>query len=819
MQKTALSAFVFMCGLAGLQSARAGDINLKLVDKDGKPIAGVTCSQNGGPSATSDAAGSLLLSGVTGIVAPKGTPMAAPSLSRIPLAPGQRAKVEIIDFRGRSVLSREIGAGQAVDFSSREQGLFLVKVSAQGFSARGRIANMGGGIHFEGVPREGSAYAAKTAAAPGPVSITCSKTGFNTQVYRLIDGDKATIDFSKLNLVPLYDASTAMEPATVLETDSALITRFADRGRDRHGREDEFHIYDHFLGHYWVHRTAQIEIIDKVAKGGKEVIGNVITEWPLGSTNFRAFYRGIGTVAEYYANNLMTAVPGKPNTYTTKWTMYPKKEKEGISAQPLNRPLQIGDRMEMEVSQFLANPPEGRANYYGTVYLYVIGKGMAPWEPRGIFKNNATELEDSYPLPMTTWIGGATTLPQQTSNEPLYHFIQMAYNLAPINGQHFVLGRRVDHTSFLDGSHDEPDNETFKEMSGLAGPNYVNVSCNACHANNGRALAPTPGVALTQFVVKVGDGNGNPHPQIGSVLQPKSSGGASEGSVSIASWSEANGLRKPNYAFTGTVPAQFSARVSPQLVGMGLLEAIRESDVQALADPDDANKDGISGRMRIVTDYKDGLPHLGRFGWKAGKQSVAHQIAGAFNTDMGVMTSIYPTPDCGTAQSNCGNAGGKEIPDEQFQHLVDYISLLGIRAQRDYNDASVQAGQKTFGEIGCTACHTPGFTTSAYHPHAELRSQLIHPYTDLLLHDMGPGLADNLPEGDATGAEWRTTPLWSIGLSAGVAGGEGYLHDGRARTIGEAVLWHGGEGQAAADRFKALSQGDQDAVVKFLKSL
>jgi CxxC motif-containing protein (DUF1111 family) len=252
---------------------------------------------------------------------------------------------------------------------------------------------------------------------------------------------------------------------------------------------------------------------------------------------------------------------------------------------------------------------------------------------------------------------------------------------------------------------------------------------------------------------------------------------------------------------------------------MGLLEAIPESAIQALADPDDADKDGISGRMNIVHDYKTGEPHLGRFGWKAGKQSVAHQIAGAFNTDMGVMTSIYPTPDCGTEQAGCGNAGGKEVADEDFQHLVDYISLLGIRAQRNYGDADVIAGQKAFGDLGCAACHAPTFKTSAYHPKAELRNQTIHPYTDLLLHDMGPGLADNLPEGDAAGAEWRTPPLWGIGLTAGVSGGEGYLHDGRARTLQEAILWHGGEGQGAADRFRALPQGQQDAVIKFLKSL
>ena len=213
------------------------------------------------------------------------------------------------------------------------------------------------------------------------------------------------------------------------------------------------------------------------------------------------------------------------------------------------------------------------------------------------------------------------------------------------------------------------------------------------------------------------------------------------------------------------------------------------------------------------------MPRLGRFGWKAGKAKVAHQVAGAFNTDMGVMTSVMPKPDCGSEQTNCGNASGSELADSNLVHLVDYISLLGVVARRDYSDPEALRGENLFAAAGCAACHAPTVTTGAYHPKRELRSQTIHPFTDLLLHDMGPGLADNLPEGLASGSEWRTAPLWSISLSDSVSGGASYLHDGRARTLKEAILWHGGEAEKAANNFKAMPAGDADAVIKFLKSL
>jgi CxxC motif-containing protein (DUF1111 family) len=251
---------------------------------------------------------------------------------------------------------------------------------------------------------------------------------------------------------------------------------------------------------------------------------------------------------------------------------------------------------------------------------------------------------------------------------------------------------------------------------------------------------------------------------------------------------------------------------------MGLLEAIPESAVLALADANDQNGDGISGRAQVVNDTR-GVVRLGRFGWKAGQPDLKHQVAGALRTDMGVLTSVFPTPDCGAAQAGCGGTGA-ELADADLKDLTTYIALLGVQPQSDHENPQVKSGAQVFASAGCTSCHAPTFKTSQFAALSEMRSQAIHPYTDLLLHDMGPGLADNLGEANATGAEWRTAPLWGIGKTRGTHGGqEAYLHDGRARTLDEAIRWHGGEGQAANNRYAGLSAADREALLAFLRSL
>jgi CxxC motif-containing protein (DUF1111 family) len=647
-------------------------------------------------------------------------------------------------------------------------------------------------------------------------------------------------------IVPLFDSSTVLEPEVLFDRGDAVVTRFGDRARDRHAREDQFQSYDHYLSFYWEHRTARFVFVDRVSHGGSSIDVSFVTEWKLGPAEFRAWYNGQGSVAHYSGNYAPRFTVDGPGTYDNdnqkidgagKQYRYTYTINSAISIDGREVPLAAGQFMEIEVSQFLNTPPRGRENYYGTVFLYQVGAGgLVPWYTVGDFADKTSERENSHRLDERAWLGGRTTLPYQYSDEPDNHFMQMATNLAGANAQPFVRGRRIHHTDMLDGSHDESmENGILSELTGLLGPNYVNRSCDACHTRNGRAPVAAVGAPLDKWVFKVGGPDGLGDPLLGSVLQPSSSGAGTraEGSVSIAQWLETDaGLRAPRYAFVGANPALFSARLAPQLVGLGLLEALDEATILALADVTDADADGISGKPQLSVDPVTHVTRLGRFGWKAGASSLRHQVAAALNTDMGVMTSVYPKPDCGSAQQGCGNESGPELRDDSLSDLVKYVSLLGVRARRGMHDDDALRGETLFEELGCASCHRTTMTTSRFHPLAELRNQVIHPYTDLLLHDMGPGLADNLGENEATGAEWRTTPLWGLGLSACVTGGvvgpfqkqvcspsASYLHDGRARTIDEAILWHGGEALASKQAYVALADAERAALLAFLGTL
>ena len=665
-----------------------------------------------------------------------------------------------------------------------------------------------------------------------------------------------SIEYGNIGQVnKLYNDSTPLEPvSSFVREDGVIVTRIADRGRDRHAKDSGFQDhYDHYLGHYWQFRTMRIQLEDYVPKGQSLIKVTWITESALDAKEFRVWYGGLNTSGQFWfnpqplgqqANTAESAVvshgsgtwnndfqrvgPGSQYKYTLnivdRWTL------TGPSG-----PLQTGMKMEFEASMFLANPPAGiRLRYYGTSFVYVIGEpGVHPFEWQ-------TGQQDGTPIPQKGLSGGYTTLGYNYTNEPAGRFMQMATNMSPGNAEPFVRGRRVHHTSFVNGVHGErSDNPVWTQQAGKASTHYINESCAGCHVRNGRALVADVGDSLERWVFKVGDANGEPLSSIGSVLQPQKIGsGSSEGNVILGAWTElSNGLRSPNYQFSNGTPPQFSARIAPSLVGMGLLEAIDESTIISWADENDANNDGISGRPSLVEDPASGVTRLGRFGYKAGTFSVKHQIASAFNTDMGVMTSMLPNPDCGSQQTNCGNSGA-EISDQHVDDLVKYVSLLGVGARRNYNN---QTGEALFQSIGCAGCHRPSVVTSNHHPLAELRGQTIYPYTDLLLHDMGPGLADNLAEGSASGSEWRTAPLWGLGLTKNVMLGDlkgndlisiadaqnrtanmqriGYLHDGRARTIDEAIRWHGGEALNAKNAYEALLPGQRSAVIDFLESL
>jgi CxxC motif-containing protein (DUF1111 family) len=297
-------------------------------------------------------------------------------------------------------------------------------------------------------------------------------------------------------------------------------------------------------------------------------------------------------------------------------------------------------------------------------------------------------------------------------------------------------------------------------------------------------------------------------------------------------------LRKPTLSFEGPVPEIASLRAAQPMIGTGLLEAVPEADILARVrtTPD---ADGVRGVANFAYDPESGAVRLGRFGWKAAKATLRHQAAEALLLDMGVPSPVYPNRACANGPVACA-AGGTQagIAEADLQKIAHYLALVAVPAQRSLSSGfpkgvapldehrvdpvQVATGAKLFQGMRCTACHTAEMKTGSGHLFAELRNQTIHPYSDLLLHDMGDGLADRFAEGQATGAMWRTAPLWGIGYTDKVMGNPnrvGYLHDGRARTLLEAILWHGGEATQARLRFENLGKADRDALLAFLRSL
>lgn len=373
--------------------------------------------------------------------------------------------------------------------------------------------------------------------------------------------------------------------------------------------------------------------------------------------------------------------------------------------------------------------------------------------------------------------------------------------------------------------------------SGL-GPIYNNVSCVSCHHNDGIGL-PTAGDIQSSLLVRISqpgtDEHGGPLavPGYGGQLQDKAIfGRAPECKVNISydykteafADGETYEMRSPTYTIANLYTPMncsylLSPRLAPPVFGLGLLEAIPESQILANADVSDANGDGISGKPNYVWDAATNAMELGRFGLKANTASILTQVANAYNQDMGITTSVVPTESGKGQTQDDGLKDEPELPDSLLNAVKFYVQTLAVPARRNVTDAQVVRGKQIFINAKCSGCHTPTFTTGVNVASPLMSNQVIHPYTDLLLHDMGPGLADNRPDYDADGQEWRTAPLWGIGLFATVNYPAYFLHDGRARTLTEAIMWHDGEARQSRDNFKQLSKSDRDALLAFLKSL
>jgi CxxC motif-containing protein (DUF1111 family)/cytochrome c553 len=627
---------------------------------------------------------------------------------------------------------------------------------------------------------------------------------------------------------PLFTAADVVNPPIVFKRDDgALITRGAGRVRGRHeGPLDTNVPFMEFVADYFLSRTYGFIVEDFTPMGQAHVrVTYLPISMPTGGTNFRAwknygngdvFTNNGGMQSDVSMPSIMVGGQEMTANYPTKFAPFARiQQAETTMNGRTKAPVKAGDLFEFEFGIFndggAIQPPGSRTNYYTDTFRYQVGKG-------GVTSNNP----DAYtggkgilgPVPLAQ-LGGDTT-----NVWPYYmqetQFGQMALNVQHENVQHLVMGRRLFHTDFATGAHSEANNPVFMEQVGKAGPMGQSTSCETCHASNGPGvtLGATGLDAKSSMSIKLYNAGA-----LGVQLQPQE-GNAAVMATTMKTVALADGtsvtLHKPTIAIMtkdGTSPA-FSARIARKVIGMGLLEAIDERTILSRADQKDCDGNGISGRPNFVKDPTTGALRLGRFGWKAEKISIQHQIAEALSEDMGVGTTMFP------------EAGKAELNDDDLSHLTTYMRLVSVPGQRNYGDPQVAAGEQIFKTIGCASCHATDVVTGANHPFAELRNQAIKPFTDLLLHDMGADLADNSgiaasdsESAPASALEWRTPPLWGTGLLATVNMHTGLLHDGRAANVLEAILWHGGEAETTKVAVTKLSATDRAALLAFVSSL
>ncbi|MGH8178952.1 MAG: di-heme oxidoredictase family protein [Steroidobacter sp.] len=429
--------------------------------------------------------------------------------------------------------------------------------------------------------------------------------------------------------------------------------------------------------------------------------------------------------------------------------------------------------------------------------------------------------------------GGATTVHDRTRNA----YSQPAANLEVERRGEFFIGNAFFNSAWIVAP------ATAGARDGL-GPLFNARSCDACHNNDGRGRPPEhsgerPISLVMQFATPTPGANNEPQsdPRYGANFNPFAIGGVpAEGNVRIEhrefrgkyAGGEDYALLAPEYIFEELAYGEmahdtvFSPRLASSVFGVGLLEAIPEAQLLERSDPEDVNGDGISGRPNRVWNHLEHRAVIGRIGWKANQPDVAHQTAAAFSVEMGMSTSLRAGQNCTPAQTLCSRApsgGEPEISDEIFKHIVKYQRMLGVPVRRNLASPDVKHGAQLFVRAGCEGCHRATFTTEEIEDAPWLSRQTIHPYSDLLLHDMGPELADGRADFEASGSEWRTAPLWGLGLQQIVNGHTRLLHDGRARDANEAILWHGGEAARAREAYRMMSKTERAALLAFLNSL
>jgi CxxC motif-containing protein (DUF1111 family) len=612
-------------------------------------------------------------------------------------------------------------------------------------------------------------------------------------------------------VAPLFTAADAKNlPIVFKRADGAIVTRGAGRYRGRHEKEGSFGLYPEntfFDGGYGI----AFEDFTPIGQQHLRVTflpGYVPMTTGNLQTNFR-HWKAQGDNATFLLNDYMMTVPAATTPTTAPFgavQQFDETHAPGI------RSIALGENYELEFGARITGNQPRRDTYYTDTFRYRIGLG-------GLTPENRDFAQLAGPL-LPAQLGGDTTI-SWLRDEPWMYFDQVALDVQHENIQQFLDGRRLFYTDFTTGAHLEAGNTPFVEQANKAGPMFNAKSCEACHLHNGSGAwggLDTPqrpmGAAAPLEIALPASGS------LGAVLQSQEGTVAVTGTgtttVMLADGTSVD-LHRPRISVSanGADVTRFSARIARPLVGLGLLEAIDERTLLALSDPLDCDRDNVTGRPNFVKDPQSGALRVGRFGWKAEKVSVAHQVAVDAAEQLGVTTSLFP------------DAQGKaELSDADLASLTTYMRLIGVPPQRNGADAQVLIGAQTFQGVGCAECHRADLVTSPNHPFSELRAQGVRPFTDLLLHDMGPDLADDsgIPASadDAappSAAEWRTPPLWGVGLAKTVNPAATFLHDGRAADLQEAILWHGGEALRSKLAYAALSPTDRAALLAFLQSL
>lgn len=616
-------------------------------------------------------------------------------------------------------------------------------------------------------------------------------------------------------VIPLFTPADAVNPPVVTtRPDGVIVTRGAGRVRGRHEKEGSFASFE---PNYFEDRTYGF-IIEDFTPTGRNLIRTTylpITK-PENAGNRRTNWRSWkvrGNNATFQFNNyLPDATEADVPPEAGNLFPYAAVQQFEETQAPQGRSFSVGENYEFEIGIFIdpasLTTSNSRGSYYTDCFRYAIGEG-------GLTPDN----QDYAPAPgpiVEARGGGDTTIAWVLDEQDIDQAIgQMALNIQPENVQNFAEGRRLVHTDFVTGRHSELGNNVFTEHMNQAGPLFATTACTNCHLHNGPGTTVDTFSESTSMAFKLYNSG-----ELGDQLQLQ------EGTAQLMTMEEKTvtlgdgtvvTLKKPTIgvtATTGTIGG-FSARVARKLVGLGLLEAMTEETILSHADRLDCDGDGISGRPNFIKDPETGALRIGRMGWKAEKVSIRHQVAEALHLDLGVSTSLFP--EQGTSI---------EISEPELMKMVTYMRLVGVYPQRNAEDPQVIEGGKVFRAIGCNSCHVTDAVTGPNHPFAELRNQSFKPYSDLLLHDMGPDLADDSgiayedrDDAPASATEWRTPPLTSIGFLTTVGANASLLHDGRAASVLEAVLWHGGEATGVIDRFKALSTTEREALIAFVNSL